>query len=214
MQGHVWGSNRSGRDQERLVSLLSVADSWLKQLRVQHHDFNYFTGIRRGWAKTTTHKNHDFTYTPNNPHPPPSHTKKKKRRKNGFENAETFLCAFSAFGFVFFFLGWFWETALKKKWERCWGLDLLIGCIWVAEIDWSGNRAVRSGPPFNCFFAGLICTSKFSCSCMHLWWSLLLSSFEFWDKKSNCWCNAFTLKSQELWSLVLFLFRWFNVACK
>lgn len=48
MQGHVWGSNRSGRDQERLVSLLSVADSWLKQLRVQHHDFNYFTGIRRG----------------------------------------------------------------------------------------------------------------------------------------------------------------------
>ncbi|KAI5660812.1 hypothetical protein M9H77_20135 [Catharanthus roseus] len=48
MQGNVWVSDRSGRDQERLVSLLSVADSWLKQLGVQHHDFNYFTGIRRG----------------------------------------------------------------------------------------------------------------------------------------------------------------------
>ncbi|XP_059663137.1 uncharacterized protein LOC132308880 [Cornus florida] len=48
MQGNVWVSSRSGRDQERLVSLLSVADSWLKQLGVQHHDFNYFTGNRRG----------------------------------------------------------------------------------------------------------------------------------------------------------------------
>jgi hypothetical protein len=48
MQGNVWVSNKNGRDQERLVSLWSVADSWLKQLRVQHHDFNYFTGIRRG----------------------------------------------------------------------------------------------------------------------------------------------------------------------
>ncbi|OIT29590.1 PREDICTED: uncharacterized protein LOC109211154 [Nicotiana attenuata] len=48
MQGNVWISDRSGRDQERLVSLLSVADSWLKQLGVQHHDFNYFLGIRRG----------------------------------------------------------------------------------------------------------------------------------------------------------------------
>lgn len=48
MQGNVWISGKSGRDQERLVSLLSVADSWLKQLRVQHHDFDYFTGIRRG----------------------------------------------------------------------------------------------------------------------------------------------------------------------
>jgi hypothetical protein len=48
MQGNVWVSSSCGRDQERLVSLLSVADSWLKQLRVQHHDFNYFTGIRRG----------------------------------------------------------------------------------------------------------------------------------------------------------------------
>ncbi|XVE92806.1 hypothetical protein REPUB_Repub01dG0134000 [Reevesia pubescens] len=48
MQGNVWVSGNYGRDQERLVSLLSVADSWLKQLRVQHHDFNYFTGVRRG----------------------------------------------------------------------------------------------------------------------------------------------------------------------
>ncbi|XP_022725307.1 uncharacterized protein LOC111281845 [Durio zibethinus] len=46
--GNVWVSGNYGRDQERLLSLLSVADSWLKQLRVQHHDFNYFTGIRRG----------------------------------------------------------------------------------------------------------------------------------------------------------------------
>ncbi|KAH0707041.1 hypothetical protein KY289_012117 [Solanum tuberosum] len=46
MQGNVWISDRSGRDQERMVSLLSVADSWLKQLGVQHHDFNYFLGIR------------------------------------------------------------------------------------------------------------------------------------------------------------------------
>ncbi|XVE66220.1 hypothetical protein DITRI_Ditri08aG0063000 [Diplodiscus trichospermus] len=48
MQGNVWVSGNCGRDQERLLSLLSVADSWLKQLRVQHHDFNYFTGIRHG----------------------------------------------------------------------------------------------------------------------------------------------------------------------
>jgi hypothetical protein len=43
MQGDVWVSSKSGRDQERVISLLSVADSWLKQLRVQHHDFHYFT---------------------------------------------------------------------------------------------------------------------------------------------------------------------------
>lgn len=47
MQGSVWVSGNCGRDQERLFTLLSVADSWLKQLRVQHHDFNYFTGVRR-----------------------------------------------------------------------------------------------------------------------------------------------------------------------
>ncbi|ERN10207.1 uncharacterized protein LOC18438379 [Amborella trichopoda] len=32
----------SSRDQDRIISLMSAADSWLKQLRVQHHDFNYF----------------------------------------------------------------------------------------------------------------------------------------------------------------------------
>lgn len=48
MQGNVWVTDRCGRDQEKLASLISVADSWLKQLGVQHHDFNYFTGIRRG----------------------------------------------------------------------------------------------------------------------------------------------------------------------
>ncbi|XP_056852259.1 uncharacterized protein LOC130501382, partial [Raphanus sativus] len=41
MQGDVWLSHDHD-DQERLASLYSVADSWLKQLRVQHHDFNYF----------------------------------------------------------------------------------------------------------------------------------------------------------------------------
>ncbi|KAL3632318.1 hypothetical protein CASFOL_025302 [Castilleja foliolosa] len=48
MQGDVWMSDKNGLDRERIVSLLSVADSWLKQLRVQHHDFNYFMGIRHG----------------------------------------------------------------------------------------------------------------------------------------------------------------------
>ncbi|GMH12073.1 hypothetical protein Nepgr_013914 [Nepenthes gracilis] len=48
MQGSVWLSGRDGRDPERLGLLLSVANSWLKQLRVQHHDFNFFTGIRHG----------------------------------------------------------------------------------------------------------------------------------------------------------------------
>lgn len=48
MQGNVWvHDDKGGKDQERLTSLLSVADSWLKQLQVQHHDFNYFTGIHR-----------------------------------------------------------------------------------------------------------------------------------------------------------------------
>lgn len=44
MHGDVWLD--SVRDQERLISMLSAADSWLKQLRVKHHDFNYFTGIQ------------------------------------------------------------------------------------------------------------------------------------------------------------------------
>ncbi|KAF9610504.1 hypothetical protein IFM89_022747 [Coptis chinensis] len=46
MQGNVWLSDQTGRDRERLISLLSAADSWLKQLRVQQHDFNYFVGRR------------------------------------------------------------------------------------------------------------------------------------------------------------------------
>ncbi|XP_008799212.1 uncharacterized protein LOC103713936 [Phoenix dactylifera] len=48
MQGSVWVSGADGRDHDRLLSLFSAADSWLKQLGVQHHDFNYFRGIRRG----------------------------------------------------------------------------------------------------------------------------------------------------------------------
>ncbi|KAE8727390.1 (RS)-norcoclaurine 6-O-methyltransferase-like isoform 1 [Hibiscus syriacus] len=48
MQGDVWVSGNCGMDRDKVASLLSVADSWLKQLRVQHHDFNYFTGTRRG----------------------------------------------------------------------------------------------------------------------------------------------------------------------
>ncbi|KAF5176492.1 Plant/protein [Thalictrum thalictroides] len=49
MQGSVWVSAENGQDEERLVSLYSAADSWLKQLGAQHHDFNYFTGIRYGF---------------------------------------------------------------------------------------------------------------------------------------------------------------------
>ncbi|KAK1437938.1 hypothetical protein QVD17_03738 [Tagetes erecta] len=44
MQGDIWVSSK---DQEKLVSLVSVADSWLRQLGVQHHDFNHFMGNRR-----------------------------------------------------------------------------------------------------------------------------------------------------------------------
>lgn len=48
MQGSLWVAGNGGRDHERLVALSSVAESWLKQLRVQHHDFNYFRGLHRG----------------------------------------------------------------------------------------------------------------------------------------------------------------------
>ncbi|KAL8267310.1 hypothetical protein R6Q59_004654 [Mikania micrantha] len=44
MQGDIW---ISGNDHEKLVALVSVADSWLRQLGVQHHDFNHFLGNRR-----------------------------------------------------------------------------------------------------------------------------------------------------------------------
>lgn len=40
MQGDLWG--KTGFDQDRLVYLQSAADSWLKQLNVDHHDFNFF----------------------------------------------------------------------------------------------------------------------------------------------------------------------------
>ncbi|KAM0895778.1 hypothetical protein ACQ4PT_023597 [Festuca glaucescens] len=41
IQGSLWTNPRTG-DHKRMVSLFSAADSWLKQLGVQHHDFNYF----------------------------------------------------------------------------------------------------------------------------------------------------------------------------
>ncbi|XP_020865617.1 uncharacterized protein LOC9324976 isoform X2 [Arabidopsis lyrata subsp. lyrata] len=40
MQGDLWGM--TGFDQDRLVYLQSAADSWLKQLNVDHHDYNFF----------------------------------------------------------------------------------------------------------------------------------------------------------------------------
>lgn len=48
MQGDMWMSDGDGQDREKIMSLLSAADSWLKQLRVEHHDFNHFIGIRHG----------------------------------------------------------------------------------------------------------------------------------------------------------------------
>ncbi|XP_039135284.1 uncharacterized protein LOC120272512 [Dioscorea cayenensis subsp. rotundata] len=41
MQGTLW-MNPETDDQEKFINLFDAADSWLKQLRVQHHDFNYF----------------------------------------------------------------------------------------------------------------------------------------------------------------------------
>ncbi|KAH9290032.1 hypothetical protein KI387_034149, partial [Taxus chinensis] len=41
MKGSLWTSAESS-DQQRMVSLLSSADSWLKQLRVEHSDFTFF----------------------------------------------------------------------------------------------------------------------------------------------------------------------------
>uniref|UniRef100_A0A5B7BKS1 DUF789 domain-containing protein n=1 Tax=Davidia involucrata TaxID=16924 RepID=A0A5B7BKS1_DAVIN len=42
MQGNLW-INPVTSDRERLTYLHSAADSWLKQLNVQHHDYNFFT---------------------------------------------------------------------------------------------------------------------------------------------------------------------------
>ncbi|KAJ4713724.1 Protein of unknown function (DUF789) [Melia azedarach] len=42
MQGDLWVKPDTS-DEERLVNLHCAADSWLKQLNVQHHDFNFFS---------------------------------------------------------------------------------------------------------------------------------------------------------------------------
>ncbi|WCJ29151.1 hypothetical protein M5689_010806 [Euphorbia peplus] len=42
MQGDVW-INMENSELERLIYLHSAADSWLKQLGVNHHDYNFFT---------------------------------------------------------------------------------------------------------------------------------------------------------------------------
>ncbi|KAG2384974.1 uncharacterized protein HKW66_Vig0120660 [Vigna angularis] len=42
MQGDVW-LNTDPYDNESISCLYSAADSWLKQLNVHHHDFNFFT---------------------------------------------------------------------------------------------------------------------------------------------------------------------------
>ena len=46
MHGTPWISGRSEKDHDRVMSLFSVADLWLKQLKVQHHDLNFFNGVR------------------------------------------------------------------------------------------------------------------------------------------------------------------------
>ncbi|PKA45966.1 hypothetical protein AXF42_Ash019727 [Apostasia shenzhenica] len=41
MQGNLW-LNPESSDYEKIMTLYSSADSWLKQLRFHHHDFNFF----------------------------------------------------------------------------------------------------------------------------------------------------------------------------
>ncbi|KAJ9172512.1 hypothetical protein P3X46_015742 [Hevea brasiliensis] len=41
MQGDIW-INRETSDLERIIYLRDAADSWLKQLDVHHHDYNFF----------------------------------------------------------------------------------------------------------------------------------------------------------------------------
>lgn len=41
MQGNLWLNNETS-DLEKIMTLCSAADSWLRQLRVHHHDFNFF----------------------------------------------------------------------------------------------------------------------------------------------------------------------------
>lgn len=42
MQGGLW-INPETSDDERMAYLESAAGSWLKQLNVHHHDYNFFT---------------------------------------------------------------------------------------------------------------------------------------------------------------------------
>lgn len=42
VKGSLWLNSETG-DKETAASLYSAANSWLKQLGVQHHDFTYFT---------------------------------------------------------------------------------------------------------------------------------------------------------------------------
>ncbi|RWV91283.1 hypothetical protein BHE74_00055642 [Ensete ventricosum] len=42
LRGSLWTMAGTG-DHERITSLLGAAKSWLQQLKVQHHDFTYFT---------------------------------------------------------------------------------------------------------------------------------------------------------------------------
>ena len=42
LQGNLW-INPVTSDDERMTYLESAADSWLKQLNVHHHDYNFFT---------------------------------------------------------------------------------------------------------------------------------------------------------------------------
>lgn len=41
MQGDLW-LNDDPNDNEKISYLFSAAESWLKQLNVHHHDFNFF----------------------------------------------------------------------------------------------------------------------------------------------------------------------------
>ena len=42
LQGDVWIKPHTS-DYERMIHLYSASESWLKQLGVHHHDFNFFT---------------------------------------------------------------------------------------------------------------------------------------------------------------------------
>ncbi|KAH7692222.1 hypothetical protein IHE45_01G050700 [Dioscorea alata] len=42
MQGNLWIDQEAG-DHKQFIRLFNAADSWLKQLRVRHHDFTYFS---------------------------------------------------------------------------------------------------------------------------------------------------------------------------